>query len=95
MATGSVTPDGNNRQGLAPAAAGGGGPGGPGQGGQQGGMPMGGMGGMGQGGGDTTRGGSKWRTQGQLFEEDDPAAHFSGVVGEDPAQRAARPPKRG
>ena len=60
-------------------------------------MPMGGMGGMaaGQGGGDTTRGASKWRTQGQLFDDDDPAANFNGVVGEDPANRAAKTPKRG
>jgi hypothetical protein len=64
-----------------------------GQGGPAGGMPMGGMGaGAGQGGGDQTRT-SKWRTQGQLFDETDPAAHFSGVVGEDPGNRAGRPKK--
>jgi hypothetical protein len=60
-----------------------------------GGMPMGGMGGMGQGGGDSTRGASKWRTQGQLFDEEDPAATFSGIIGEDPGSRAKTPPKRG
>ena len=61
--------------------------------GRGGGMGMGGMGGMSGQGGDTTRT-SKWRTQGQLFEESDPAAHFSGIVGEDPANRGPRPPKR-
>ena len=73
-----------------------------GQGGQTGrggaptgGMPMGGgMGGGHGGGGDQTRGGSKWRTQGQLFDEDDPAATFNGIVGEDPANRVSRTPKR-
>jgi hypothetical protein len=57
---------------------------------------MGGMGGMGggQGGGDTTRGASKWRTQGQLFDDDDPATNFNGIVGEDPASKV-KPPKRG
>jgi hypothetical protein len=56
---------------------------------------MGGMGaGAGQGGGDQTRT-SKWRTQGQLFDDVDPAAHFSGVVGEDSTNRGNRPQKRG
>jgi hypothetical protein len=92
-ATGSQTP-GSAAQ-PAAASAGAGGPGHGGQGGQAGGMPMGGMGGMGggQGGGDQTRT-SKWRTQGQLFDDVEPAAHFSGVVGEDPA-KGNRPPKRG
>jgi hypothetical protein len=58
-------------------------------------MPMSGMGGGHGGGGDQTRGGSKWRTQGQLFDDDDPAATFNGIVGEDPANRVSRPPKRG
>jgi hypothetical protein len=48
--------------------------------------------GAGQGGGDQTRGASKWRTQGKLFDDADPAESFSGIVGEDPANRA---PKRG
>ncbi len=71
------------------AGAGGGGSAGSGQQGAVGGMPMGGMGAGGQGG-DTTRQ-SKWRTTGQLFEDGDPAANFSGVVGRDPSEKT---PKR-
>ncbi len=68
----------------APAgASAGGGPGGGGPGGApMGGMPMGGAGGGGQGGDQARQ--SKWRTQGQLFDDADPAANFSGVVGKDP-----------
>jgi hypothetical protein len=59
-----------------------------------GGMPMGGMGqGGGQGGGDTTRQ-SKWRTTGSIFDDQDPAANFSGVVGRDPAAEKPKTPKR-
>ncbi|MGB3439053.1 MAG: hypothetical protein WBA97_09915, partial [Actinophytocola sp.] len=59
-----------------------------------GGMPMGGMGGGGgQGGGDQARQ-SKWRTTGSIFEDQDPAANFSGVVGRDPAEKPAKAPKR-
>lgn len=68
----------------APAsAASGGGAGGPGGTPMGGGMPMGGGAGGGQGGDQTRQ--SKWRTQGQLFDDADPAANFSGVVGKDPA----------
>jgi hypothetical protein len=56
-------------------------------------MPMGGMGAGGGQGGDTTRQ-SKWRTTGQLFEDGDPAANFSGVVGRDPAESPKPAPKR-
>ncbi|HEV2781453.1 MAG TPA: WXG100 family type VII secretion target [Actinophytocola sp.] len=95
VATGAQAPAGEQRA-AAVASGGGSGGGGDGGGGRGGmGMPMGAMGAAaGQGGGDQTRGGSKWRTTGQLFDDDDPAAHFSGVVGEDPAQRAARPTKK-
>jgi hypothetical protein len=55
-----------------------------------GGMPMGGMGQGGQGGGDQARQ-SKWRTTGSLFDEQDPAANFSGVVGRDPAEKPKTP----
>ena len=52
------------------------------------------MGGMGGGqGGDQTRQ-SKWRTAGSLFDDSDPAANFSGVVGRDPAEKAKPAPKR-
>ncbi|WP_156893190.1 hypothetical protein [Actinokineospora enzanensis] len=62
-----------------------------GTGGGMGGMGMGGMGGGGgQGGGDTERKASQWRLVGSLFEDEDPAAHFDGIVGEDPANRAKR-----
>jgi len=64
-------------------------------GGQQGafgGMPMGGMG-AGQGGDQSRQ--SKWRTTGQLFEEQDPAANFSGVVGRDPSNEPPKPVKPG
>jgi hypothetical protein len=65
-----------------------------GSGAPMGGMPMGGMGaGGGQGGGDTTRQ-SKWRTTGSIFEDQDPAANFSGIVGRDPATEKPKPPKR-
>jgi uncharacterized membrane-anchored protein YhcB (DUF1043 family) len=95
MATKAESP-GNHGQNQGAAASAGGDHAG-GRGGQQGGMPMGmgGMGAGGQGGGDTTRSGSKWRTQGQLFDDDDPAASFSGIVGEDPANRVSRPTKKG
>ncbi|MBM7770280.1 hypothetical protein JOD54_000484 [Actinokineospora baliensis] len=54
-----------------------------------GGGMMGGMGGMGgQGGGDSERKSSQWKLVGSLFDEEDPAARFGGVVGEDPANRA-------
>jgi hypothetical protein len=62
------------------------------QGGAIGGMPMGAMGAGGQGG-DTTRQ-SKWRTTGELFDDPDPAANFSGVVGRDPADKPKSTPKR-
>jgi hypothetical protein len=51
---------------------------------------------MGQGGGqggDQTRQ-SKWRTTGSLFDDQDPAANFSGIVGRDPAEKP-KTPKRG
>ncbi|PPK69585.1 hypothetical protein V5P93_006770 [Actinokineospora auranticolor] len=58
-------------------------------GGGMGGMPMGGGGGgQGGGGGDTDRKASQWRLVGSLFDDNDPAAFFDGVVGEDPANRA-------
>jgi hypothetical protein len=63
------------------------------QGGAIGGMPMGAMGHGGQGGGDQTRQ-SKWRTAGTLFDDPDPAANFSGIVGRDPAEKAKPTPKR-
>jgi hypothetical protein len=97
-ATGAQSPGGEHVP--AAAVAGGGGPsGGPGQGvpaGGVGAMPMGmGMGaGAGQGG-DQTREASKWRTQGKLFDDADPAESFSGIVGEDPANRTSRAPKGG
>jgi len=43
----------------------------------------------GQGNGDQTRT-SKWRVEGNLFEEDDPAAKFIGIVGRDPATKEPR-----
>jgi uncharacterized protein YukE len=92
---GAQAPD-TGGAGAAPAAAaaagGAAGPGGTG-GAPMGGMPMGGMGGGGgQGGGDQTRQ-SKWRTTGSLFDDQDPAATFNGVVGRDPAAAAAEKPK--
>jgi uncharacterized protein YukE len=81
-------PDGDNNQGGAAPAAAAAGAGRQG-GAPMGGMPMGGMGG-GQGGGDQQRQ-SKWRTTGQLFDEEDPAANFSGVVGRDPAAKEVKP----
>ncbi|SHE42093.1 WXG100 family type VII secretion target [Streptoalloteichus hindustanus] len=52
-----------------------------------GGMPMmgGGMGSHGGAGGDQQRGGSQWRTQGQLFNDDEQAAvhRMRGVLGEE------------
>ncbi|WP_143073453.1 hypothetical protein [Actinokineospora terrae] len=57
-------------------------------GGAPGGM-MGGMGGGGGGGGgDTERKSSQWRLVGSLFEDDNPATRFDGIIGEDPANRA-------
>jgi uncharacterized protein YukE len=92
---GAQVPDGAEKAGAgaAAAAAGAGAGGAAGQGGApMGGMPMGGMGGMGQGGGggDQTRQ-SKWRTQGSLFDDNDPAANFSGIVGRDPAEKPKTP----
>lgn len=80
---------------AAAASAGAGAAGGAaGSGSPMGGMPMGGMGaGGGQGGGDTTRQ-SKWRTTGSIFDDQDPAANFSGVVGRDPAAEKPKTPKR-
>ncbi|HEX2131642.1 MAG TPA: hypothetical protein VHH15_08765, partial [Actinophytocola sp.] len=88
--TGAQAPGAAPDQRPAAAAAGGGGAGG--GGGQpttMGGMPMGGMGAGGQGGGDQTRQ-SKWRTTGSLFDDQDPAANFSGVVGRDPSEKPAK-----
>lgn len=92
---GAQAPSGDQSQGTgggaAAAAAGPGAQGGPGQ---QGGVPMGGMGAMGhgagQGGGDQTRQ-SKWRTTGSIFDDQDPAANFSGIVGRDPAEKPKTP----
>jgi hypothetical protein len=80
---------------AAAASAGAGAAGGTtGTGAPMGSMPMGGMGaGGGQGGGDTTRQ-SKWRTTGSIFDDQDPAANFSGVVGRDPAAEKPKTPKR-
>lgn len=64
------------------AAAGGGAAGRPAQGGF-GGVPLGGMG-ANQGEGDKTHT-NKWRVEGSLFDEDDPAGSFQGIVGKDPA----------
>jgi hypothetical protein len=93
---GAQAPDGGDRAGAAAAAAGagaGGAAGGSQGAAPAGGMPMGGMGGGGgQGGGDQTRQ-SKWRTTGSIFDDQDPAANFSGVVGRDPAE-TAKAPKR-
>jgi hypothetical protein len=93
---GAQVPDGSDKSGAAAAAAAGAGAGGA-AGGQQGGAPMGGgmpMGGMGGGGGkggeDQARQ-SKWRTQGSLFDDNDPAANFSGIVGRDPAEKPKTP----
>ena len=91
---GAQAPNADQSQGAVAAASGSPAPAG---GGQQGGggMPMGGMGAMGhgaggQGGGDTTRQ-SKWRTTGSIFDDQDPAANFSGVVGRDPAEKPKTP----
>lgn len=91
---GAQAPDSGDRAGAAAAAAGAG-AGGAAGGGQaggapMGGMPMGGMGGGGQGGGDQARQ-SKWRTTGSIFDDQDPAANFSGVVGRDPAEKPKAP----
>jgi hypothetical protein len=79
---------------AAAASAGGGAVAAGGQhGGQQGafgGMPMGGLGG-GQGGDQARQ--SKWRTAGQLFDDQDPAANFSGIVGRDPSDAPPVPVK--
>jgi hypothetical protein len=58
-------------------------------------MPMGGMGGGAGGGqgGDQARQ-SKWKTTGSIFDDQDPASNFSGVVGRDPAEKPAKAPKR-
>lgn len=86
--------------GAAAASAGAGAGGGGAAGGQS--SPMGGgmgMGGMGHGGGgggqggDTTRQ-SKWKTTGSIFDDQDPAANFSGIVGRDPAAEKPKTPKR-
>jgi uncharacterized protein YukE len=88
---GSQAPDtgGTDQRAAAAASAGGGAPGGGGAT-PMGGMPMGGA--AGQGGGDQTRQ-SKWRTTGSLFDDVDPAASFTGVVGKDPAtaEKPAKP----
>ncbi len=62
----------------------------PPQSGTGGGMGMGGMGGGGGRGGDTERKPSQWRLVGSLFDAEDPAAGFDGIVGEDPANRTRR-----
>jgi hypothetical protein len=54
-----------------------------------------GMGAAGHGGGGDQERTSKWRTQGQLFENDDPVAEFDGIVGDDPANRTGKPTKSG
>ncbi|OLF04943.1 hypothetical protein BLA60_38265 [Actinophytocola xinjiangensis] len=84
---GAAAPDGGDQR---AAAAGGAAAGGAGGGAPMGGMPMGGMGGGSGQGGDQTRQ-SKWRTTGSLFDDPDPAANFSGVVGRDPAEKPAKP----
>lgn len=48
-----------------------------------GGLPLGGLG-ANQGEGDKTHT-NRWRVEGSLFDEDDPAGTFQGVVGKDPA----------
>jgi hypothetical protein len=78
---------------AAAAASGGSAAGGGQHSGQQGafgGMPMGGMG-AGQGGDQSRQ--SKWRTTGQLFDDQDPAASFSGIVGRDPSDAPPVPVK--
>ncbi|MFC4853297.1 WXG100 family type VII secretion target [Actinophytocola glycyrrhizae] len=92
---GAQAPDGGERAGMAAAAAAGAGAGGAAAGGSaggapMGGMPMGGMGGGGQGGGDQSRQ-TKWRTTGSIFDDQDPASNFSGVVGRDPAENPKAP----
>jgi uncharacterized protein YukE len=93
---GAQAPD-TSGAGAAAAAAGGAGAGGAAggaQGAPAGGMPMGGMGGgAGQGGGGDQTRQSKWRTTGSIFDDQDPAANFSGVVGRDPAE-TPKTPKR-
>jgi len=93
---GAQAPSNDQAQGGGAAAAAAA-PGAGGQaGGQQSGMGMGGMGGMhgggGQGGGDQTRQ-SKWKTTGSIFDDQDPAANFSGIVGRDPAEKPKTPKK--
>ncbi len=94
---GAQAPDGGDRAAAAAAAGAGaaGAAGGAAGGAPMGGMPMGGMGGGGgQGGGDQARQ-SKWRTTGSIFDDQDPAANFSGVVGRDPAEAGkTKAPKR-
>lgn len=91
---GAAAPDGAEQRAVASAAGAGGAAAGGGAAGgaaPMGGMPMGGMGGGGGGqGGDQERQ-SKWRTTGSLFDDVDPAANFSGVVGRDPAEKVAKP----
>jgi hypothetical protein len=91
VGAGSPDATGADRAAAASATGASGGPGGSGTGqpGAVGGMPMGGMGAGGQGGDQTRQ--SKWRTTGQLFDEQDPAASFSGVVGRDPAESKPSP----
>jgi hypothetical protein len=92
---GAQAPDtGADRSGAAAASAGGapaaaGGPGGGAHGGAMGGMPMGGMGGGGQGGDQARQ--SKWKTTGSLFDDQEPASNFSGVVGRDPGDKPKAP----
>jgi hypothetical protein len=92
---GAQAPNNDQSQAGGGAAAAAAGPAAP-AGAQQGAAPMGGMGGMGQGGqggGDQTRQ-SKWRTTGSIFDDQDPAANFSGIVGRDPAAEKPKTPKR-
>ncbi|MFL6122294.1 hypothetical protein, partial [Actinophytocola sp.] len=91
---GAQVPDGSSDHAAAGAAAASAGAAAGGaagaQGAPMGGMPMGGMGQGGGQGGDQTRQ-SKWRTTGSLFDDQDPAANFSGIVGRDPAEKPKTP----
>ncbi|HEV7649947.1 MAG TPA: hypothetical protein VGP26_17505, partial [Actinophytocola sp.] len=92
--SGAGSPDTTGAERAAATSGAGAGPAGGQQSGQQGafgGMPMGGMGAGGQGGDQSRQ--SKWRTTGQLFDDVDPAANFSGVVGRDPSDAPKPVPK--
>lgn len=78
----AVVGNGAGGKGAPGGVASGGGTAKPGQGGF-GGVPLGGMG-ADQGEGDKTHT-NKWRVEGSLFDEDDPASTFQGIVGKDPA----------